>query len=419
MTETQVTKPPETQGNVNRSWTITLFGTAVGAGILFLPISAGSFGFWPLLIATLLIGPMTYFAHLAFSWMMSAPSEKGKDVLEVLTDYLGKKPGIIIAIIYWFTFFPVVLIYGVSMINTVDSFIVHQLDGPSIPRWILAPVLVGAMTLALAFGEKIMLIVAQVVVYPLIIALAAVSIYLIPQWDLGSFMEAGPKDAGGMASAMILILPTLVFAFSFVAALSQFVLDMQDHYGENYGPQTTKVIRNAVLMLTLFTMFFVWSSALAMGADGMQTANEQNLPVLSYFANETGTPFMAYMAPIVVICAITSSYIGHALGTVEGTKYLTALVAPSVKNVPDCKMNLWIYLFMFVVTTVVAVINPSILDMISVVGGIFFALMTYLLPMYAIKKVDALKRFRGRKTNYFVIVMGVVVLIATIWDMFS
>ncbi|MCQ9334668.1 hypothetical protein NQ042_11375 [Corynebacterium phoceense] len=44
----------------NAQWTITLFGTAVGAGILFLPISAGSFGFIPLLIATLLIGPMTY-----------------------------------------------------------------------------------------------------------------------------------------------------------------------------------------------------------------------------------------------------------------------------------------------------------------------------------------------------------------------
>ncbi|MDN6273111.1 MAG: septum formation initiator, partial [Corynebacterium casei] len=55
MSETQVSEAPETKGtkgSVNRSWTITLFGTAVGAGILFLPISAGSFGFWPLLIAT-------------------------------------------------------------------------------------------------------------------------------------------------------------------------------------------------------------------------------------------------------------------------------------------------------------------------------------------------------------------------------
>lgn len=222
-----------------------------------------------------------------------------------------------------------------------------------------------------------------------------------------------------MVSAMILILPVLVFAFSFVAAISQFVLDMENNYGQNHTKQTTKVIRNAVILLTVFTMFFVWSSALAMGADGMNTANELNLPVLSYFANVTGTPFMAYMAPIVVICAIASSYFGHSLGTVEGTKYLVGLVAPSTKDIPARKMDLLTYLFIFAATSLVAVLNPSILDMISVVGGIFFALMTYLLPMFAIYKLDALKKFRSSKTNYFVMVMGVIVLLATIWDMLS
>ena len=117
MSDTHVMQEPETKHSVNSSWVITLFGTAVGAGILFLPISAGSFGFWPLLIATVLIGPMTYFAHLAFSWMMSSSRLQGEDVLVILTDYFGKKAGIVIAIIYWFTFFPVVLIYGVSIVT--------------------------------------------------------------------------------------------------------------------------------------------------------------------------------------------------------------------------------------------------------------------------------------------------------------
>ena len=82
-------------------------------------------------------------------------------------------------------------------------------------------------------------------------------------------------------------------------------------------------------------------------------------------------------------------------------------------------MDLLTYLFIFAATSLVAVLNPSILDMISVVGGIFFALMTYLLPMFAIYKLDALKKFRSSKTNYFVMVMGVIVLLATIWDMVS
>lgn len=48
MSETQVSEAPETKGtkgSVNRSWTITLFGTAVGAGVcfcLFLPVVSAS-----------------------------------------------------------------------------------------------------------------------------------------------------------------------------------------------------------------------------------------------------------------------------------------------------------------------------------------------------------------------------------------
>ena len=32
------------------AWVLNLFGTAVGAGVLFLPINAGMGGFWPLIV---------------------------------------------------------------------------------------------------------------------------------------------------------------------------------------------------------------------------------------------------------------------------------------------------------------------------------------------------------------------------------
>ena len=54
------------------AWVLNLFGTAVGAGVLFLPINAGMGGFWPLVVMAILVGPMTYFAHrgLAFSFYL-------------------------------------------------------------------------------------------------------------------------------------------------------------------------------------------------------------------------------------------------------------------------------------------------------------------------------------------------------------
>ncbi len=44
-------------------WTMSLFGTAVGAGILFLPIKAGVGGIWPVFIMAILAFPMTFLSH--------------------------------------------------------------------------------------------------------------------------------------------------------------------------------------------------------------------------------------------------------------------------------------------------------------------------------------------------------------------
>src|SRR3546814_11514321 len=50
-------------GRHDTTWMLGLFGTAIGAGTLFLPINAGLGGFWPLLILALLAFPMTFSAH--------------------------------------------------------------------------------------------------------------------------------------------------------------------------------------------------------------------------------------------------------------------------------------------------------------------------------------------------------------------
>ncbi|MBU5654637.1 MAG: aromatic amino acid transport family protein [Corynebacterium aurimucosum] len=404
------------------SWIITLFGTAVGAGILFLPLNAGGFGFWPLVFATVFILPLVYFSHRTYARIVAgAPKEDhGKDILELVSQYLGKGQGIGFAVLYWITVFSTVLIYGVSITNAVDSFIVNQLGGPSIDRWLLATICVGIMTGGFAIGRKPMIWLAQVLVYPLIIALAITSIYLIPRWDLHSFIhfDDGADGWGQMLKGIFLILPVLVFSFSHMAALSQFAIDMQPQYGEKTEKRVSRTEFYTAILLVVFTMFFVWSCVLALGADGMNEALEQNIPVLSYFANVTGTPFMAYMAPIVVICAIVSSYFGHMLGTEEGTEYLLKNAAPQLaEKVSHRTLLNIIYVIVFVCTTLVAIFNPSIISMISVVSGVFVAFIVYLVPVYMFKKLDVYKQFRNDPWNYFVFGMGLLIMAVTIWDM--
>src|SRR5690625_2344851 len=83
----------QSRGLFESSWTLSLFGTAVGAGILFLPMNAGAGGMWPLIIATLLIGPMTFFAHRGLSRFVSASQNPGADITIVARGLFGEFAG--------------------------------------------------------------------------------------------------------------------------------------------------------------------------------------------------------------------------------------------------------------------------------------------------------------------------------------
>ncbi|CAB0717931.1 septum formation protein [Corynebacterium diphtheriae] len=230
---------------------------------------------------------------------MSASPVKGLDVLQVITSLAGRKRGLATALMYWLAIYPIVLIYGVSVTNTMDSFIVNQMGGPHVDRWLLATICVGVMTGAYTLGKKATLWFANLLVYPLIVALAAVSLYLIPYWDLDSFMAY--KSDVSLWKAMLFVLPVLVFSFSHMAAVSQSALDVQkSHDGDVAGTEkeVSKIELITCTLLVGFTMFFVWSCTLALGSDGMAVVREENIPVLSYFANTTNAPFMAVVTPV-------------------------------------------------------------------------------------------------------------------------
>ncbi|AEX81939.1 septum formation protein [Corynebacterium diphtheriae] len=242
---------------------------------------------------------MVFFSHRMYSRIVSASPVKGLDVLQVITSLAGRKRGLATALMYWLAIYPIVLIYGVSVTNTMDSFIVNQMGGPHVDRWLLATICVGVMTGAYALGKKATLWFANLLVYPLIVALAAVSLYLIPYWDLDSFMAY--KSDVSLWKAMLFVLPVLVFSFSHMAAVSQSALDVQkSHDGDVAGTEkeVSKIELITCTLLVGFTMFFVWSCTLALGSDGMAVVREENIPVLSYFANTTNAPFMAVVTPV-------------------------------------------------------------------------------------------------------------------------
>lgn len=392
-------------------WVLGLFGTAVGAGILFLPINAGAGGFWPLVIMTILIGPMTYLSHRALARFVCSSSISGSDITQVVVEHFGAGAGKAITLLYFLAIYPIVLIYGVGITNTVDSFMVNQLGMAPVPRWLLSGVLITAMMAVMLAGQEVMLRVTEWLVYPLAAILVLLSLYLIPSWDLSSLTQFG--SPGSMLSTIWLTIPVLVFSFNHSPAISQFAVSLKRDYGNNASEKADVILRNTAAALLGFVMLFVFSCVLSLGPAHLAEAKVQNLPVLSYLANVHGSRFIAYFGPIIAFLAIVTSFFGHYLGAAEGLRGIVRnQFDPDQTRFSDSTLVKGIAVFIYLTTWGVAIANPSILGLIEMLAGPVIAAILYLMPMYAIHKVPALVRYRGQLSNVFVTLMGIVAISA-------
>jgi serine transporter len=90
----------------------------------------------------------------------------------------------------FFAIFPILLIYSVALTNTVGSFLEHQLHIMPPPRAILSLVLILGLLAVVRCGEQVIVKAMSLMVYPFIVALLFLAVYLIPHWNGGILTTA-------------------------------------------------------------------------------------------------------------------------------------------------------------------------------------------------------------------------------------
>lgn len=410
-------------------WMLSLFGTAVGAGILFLPIRAGMGGFWPVVVMTLLIFPMVWLSHRALSRFVNETSSVDHDITHAAEEYWGRNTSFLITILYFFAIYPICLAYGVGITNTFASFFINQLQltnlydsqtmqlYPSV-RLILAIILASAMMVIMLLKEKTITKACNFLVYPLCLVLFAFSFYLIPHWKL-EIIQTTPslKD---FIEIVWLTLPVLVFSFNHSPAISTFTLSVRREYGENSEQKANQILFRTSAMLLIFVMFFVFSCILCLDATDFQAARNANIPILSYFANKLDVPFIAYGAPVVAFLAIVTSFFGHYFGAYEGLNgILRKAIKMSGNENPNLKaIKIFSTLFMYVTIIAVAYLNPSILNFIESLGGPIIAMILFMMPMIAIWSVSKLKKYKNPALDLFVTITGILTISSVVYTLF-
>lgn len=397
------------------TWVLNLFGTAVGAGVLFLPINAGMGGFYPLIVMTLLVGPMTYLAHRGLTRFVLSSNTKGSDITNVVSEHFGEKAGKLITLLYFFAIFPILLIYGVGITNTVSSFMENQLHIIPPPRAVLSFILIASMIGVMLLSEQMMLKITTWLVYPLVLILFGLSVYLIPQWNTAALQQM--PTTGDFLTTLWLTIPVLVFAFNHSPAISSFALSQQKFYQDDRKAEIEagKVLRSTAFILVLFVMFFVFSCVLTLTPAELAEAKVQNISILSYLANKFDNPVISYFGPFVAFLAIGSSFFGHYLGAREG---LEGLVNQMRKEpIEPAKFRKITAVVFLVILWIVATINPSILGFIESLGGPIIAMILFIMPVYAVYKVPALARFKSEFGQVFVFVMGCIAISAIVYGL--
>jgi serine transporter len=88
------------------------------------------------------------------------------------------------------------------------------------------------------------------------------------------------------------------------------------------------------------------------------------------------------------------------------------------KPVNRKKIDVFTVVFMILTIWLVATLNPSILGMIESLGGPIIATILFIMPMYAVKNVPAMKKYSGTISNAFVLVMGLIAISAILYGLF-
>ncbi|MBA3537779.1 MAG: HAAAP family serine/threonine permease [Tatlockia sp.] len=402
-------------------WMLSLYGTAIGAGTLFLPINAGLHGIWPLIIMALLAFPMTFFSHQALCRFVLSGSSSSNDITEVVEEHFGSTIGKLLTILYFFAIYPILLMYSVAITNTTESFLVNQLGVESPPRALLAIILIMGLMAIVRFGQEIIVKSMSVLVYPFVFILILLSLYLIPHWNDSIFHSNLGTEIGtghGFIKTLWLTIPVMVFSFNHSPIISSFAVNQKQTYGQDAEEKSSVILKFSHLMMVITVMFFVFSCVLSLSPQDLALAKKQNISILSYLANHYHTPLIAYIAPLIAFIAIAKSFLGHYLGASEG---LHGLIVKSLrarsKVVSSPKLYTIIEAFMIISCWIVATVNPNILTMIETLGGPVIAIILFLMPMYAILKIPAMRKYRQPIANIFISLIGFIAISAILYSL--
>ena len=378
-------------------WSFALYGTAVGAGTLFLPIQLGSAGAMVLLITALVAWPLTYWPHRALCQFILAsnlPANVG--ITGAVSHYYGKKIGNLITTLYFVAFFVVILIYAVAITNSLTEQLAKQMSITTGVRMLVSLGVVLVLNLIFLMGRHATLKVMGFLVFPLIAYFLFLSLYLTGSWEPARFSGQLTLTPHTLHQVWLSI-PVMVFAFSHTPIISTFAIDRREKFGAGAMDKCKKIMRIAYLIICLSVLFFVFSCLLAIPESYITHAKDEGVTILSALAMLPSSPhWLAVSGIVVAIVAMSKSFLGTYFGVIEGA---SEIVRASLNQVGVRKSRAFnratSILLVSAVTFLICCINPNAMSMIYAISGPLIAMILFIMPTLSTYLLPSLRPYRS------------------------
>ncbi|EBK5655655.1 transporter [Salmonella enterica] len=388
-------------------WSFALYGTAVGAGTLFLPIQLGSAGAIVLFITALVAWPLTYWPHKALcQFILSSKTSTGEGITGAVTHYYGKKIGSIITALYFIAFFVVVLIYAVAITNSLTEQLAKHIQIDIRIRMLVSFGVVLILNMIFLMGRYATIRVMGFLVFPLIAYFLFLSLYLTGSWQPSLLTGQMSFDNHTLHQIWISI-PVMVFAFSHTPIISTFAIDRRENFGEQAMGKCKKIMKVAYLIICLSVLFFVFSCLLSIPPSYIEDARNEGVTILSALSMMPNAPtWLSISGIIVAVVAMSKSFLGTYFGVIEGATEMvrTTLRQVGVKKSRAFNRALSIMLVSGI-TFIICCINPNAISMIYAISGPLIAMILFIMPTLSTYLIPALKPYRTAG-NFITLVVG-------------
>ncbi len=390
-------------------WFFALYGTAVGAGTLFLPIQLGLSGALAMLILLIIAYPFTYYPHLILARYVISSRSESPTLLSATEEYYGSKVAKVVNTLYAVAFLPIIFVYAITITNSVEVLLSSQFGIATPNRLISAFAVVFVLHLIFILGKKTTLRVMGMLVLPLIVYFITVAFSLIQNWDIPQIKQsfgAITLDLEAVKSIWFM-LPVMVFAFSHTPIISTFANHCKLKYRDDAEDHIKQIMKISYILICVSILFFVFSCIFTLTPQELLQTKAENTTILTTIGHKAAMPWIALSATTVAIIAMTKSFLGTYFGALEGVIGIVTFCSHEDLSHPRHAKRTRIIAIVvtFLATLLITYINPNALNVIATVSGPLIAVILFILPSLSVFLVPQLKKYQGLP-NILVLLVG-------------